>query len=166
MSLQVLFKNLNVDMKEVKPSKLLENRARELEGNPDFSNKEPIHAQPAQVASESATPYVATVPSLPQQLDLLLDIPVGSNSATTMHTSAISQVRDNTIINYVIISCGRINGSSTLSCLVSCFFFPQEHFHSLLNVLEVWEWILHIRQMHLFLTLWEIGVLKGIRIIC
>lgn len=114
--LQVLFKNLNVDMKEVKPSKLLENRVRELEGNPDFSNKEPIHAQPPQVASESATPYVAVVPSLPQQLDLLLDIPVGNNSATTMTTSAIAQVCDNTITHYVIIACGRVNGSSTLSC--------------------------------------------------
>ena len=108
--LQVLFKNLNVDMKEVKPSKLLENRVRELEGNPDFSNKEPIHAQPAQVASESTTPYVAVVPSLPQQLDLLLDIPAGNNSATTMTTSAIAQVCANTITQYVIVACDRVNG--------------------------------------------------------
>lgn len=103
-------------MKEVKPSKLLENRVRELEGNPDFSNKEPIHAQPPQVASESATSYVAVVPSLPQQLDLLLDIPVGNNSATTMTTSAIAQVCDNTIAHYAIIAYGRVSGLSTLSC--------------------------------------------------
>nr|KAJ0221614.1 hypothetical protein LSAT_V11C200072380 [Lactuca sativa] len=35
----VLFKNLNVDLKEVSPSSLLMDKVREVEGNPDFSNK-------------------------------------------------------------------------------------------------------------------------------
>nr|KAJ0225370.1 hypothetical protein LSAT_V11C100028220 [Lactuca sativa] len=36
---QVLFKNLNVDLKEVSPSSLLMDKVREVEGSPDFSNK-------------------------------------------------------------------------------------------------------------------------------
>ncbi|GJS91328.1 CCR4-NOT complex component [Tanacetum coccineum] len=36
--IEILFKNLDVDMKEVTPSSLLKNRVRIVEGNPDFSN--------------------------------------------------------------------------------------------------------------------------------
>ncbi|KAL7614050.1 hypothetical protein Lser_V15G06645 [Lactuca serriola] len=35
----VLLKSLNVDLKEVSPSSLLMDKVREVEGNPDFSNK-------------------------------------------------------------------------------------------------------------------------------
>nr|XP_043622240.1 CCR4-NOT transcription complex subunit 1-like [Erigeron canadensis] len=38
--IEVLFKNLSVDLKEVTPSALLTDRVREVEGNPDFSNKD------------------------------------------------------------------------------------------------------------------------------
>ncbi|XP_014752689.1 CCR4-NOT transcription complex subunit 1 isoform X3 [Brachypodium distachyon] len=38
--IEVLFKNLSVDMKDVKPTSLLRDREREVEGNPDFSNKD------------------------------------------------------------------------------------------------------------------------------
>ncbi|KAM0926260.1 hypothetical protein ACQ4PT_003393 [Festuca glaucescens] len=38
--IEVLFKNLSVDMKDVKPTSLLKDRGREVEGNPDFSNKD------------------------------------------------------------------------------------------------------------------------------
>ncbi|KAI3986448.1 hypothetical protein MKX01_037730 [Papaver californicum] len=38
--IEVLFKNLRVDMKDVKPTCLLKDRSREVEGNPDFSNKD------------------------------------------------------------------------------------------------------------------------------
>uniref|UniRef100_R7W1Y5 CCR4-NOT transcription complex subunit 1 n=1 Tax=Aegilops tauschii TaxID=37682 RepID=R7W1Y5_AEGTA len=51
---KVLFKNLSVDMKDVKPTSLLKDRGREVEGNPDFSNKD--------VAS-SQTPVAAEVSS-------------------------------------------------------------------------------------------------------
>ncbi|KAI3796684.1 hypothetical protein L1987_39363 [Smallanthus sonchifolius] len=37
--IEVLFKNLNVDMKEVKPTSLLKDKARITEGNPDFSER-------------------------------------------------------------------------------------------------------------------------------
>ncbi|VAI11395.1 unnamed protein product [Triticum turgidum subsp. durum] len=52
--IEVLFKNLSVDMKDVKPTSLLKDRGREVEGNPDFSNKD--------VAS-SQTPVAAEVSS-------------------------------------------------------------------------------------------------------
>ncbi|XP_066384368.1 LOW QUALITY PROTEIN: uncharacterized protein [Miscanthus floridulus] len=52
--IEVLFKNLTVDMKDVKPTSLLKDRLREVEGNPDFSNKD---------VTASQTPVVAEVPS-------------------------------------------------------------------------------------------------------
>ncbi|ONM32745.1 transcription regulator [Zea mays] len=52
--IEVLFKNLTVDIKDVKPTSLLKDRLREVEGNPDFSNKD---------VTASQTPVVAEVPS-------------------------------------------------------------------------------------------------------
>ncbi|KAK1578369.1 hypothetical protein Q3G72_029758 [Acer saccharum] len=43
--IEVLFKNLGVDMKNVKPTSLLKDRVREVEGNPDFSNKDIVASQ-------------------------------------------------------------------------------------------------------------------------
>ncbi|KAF5774953.1 hypothetical protein HanXRQr2_Chr13g0606601 [Helianthus annuus] len=37
LTFQVLFKNLNVDIKEVKPTTLIKDKSRMTEGNPDFS---------------------------------------------------------------------------------------------------------------------------------
>ncbi|KAJ0962000.1 hypothetical protein J5N97_029828 [Dioscorea zingiberensis] len=48
--IEVLFKNLGVDMKDVKPTSLLKDRVREVEGNPDFSNKDVSVAQPPVLA--------------------------------------------------------------------------------------------------------------------
>ncbi|KAL6878509.1 hypothetical protein ACP4OV_012679 [Aristida adscensionis] len=48
------FLNLIVNMKDVKPTSLLKDRIREVEGNPDFSNKD---------VSASQTPVVAEVSS-------------------------------------------------------------------------------------------------------
>lgn len=62
---QVLFKNLGVDMKEVQPTQLLVGRQREIEGNPDFSNKDLLAhlaatgAPPSSSASTSPSPVTA-----------------------------------------------------------------------------------------------------------
>ncbi|KAF5180416.1 Ccr4-not transcription complex subunit [Thalictrum thalictroides] len=48
--IEVLFKNLSVDMKDVKPTSLLKDRLREVEGNPDFSNKDVGASQPQNVS--------------------------------------------------------------------------------------------------------------------
>ncbi|CAM0956224.1 unnamed protein product [Alopecurus aequalis] len=52
--IEVLFKNLSVDLKDVKPSSFLKDRIRQVEGNPDFSNKD---------ASASQTPVITEVSS-------------------------------------------------------------------------------------------------------
>uniref|UniRef100_A0A804NQ75 Transcription regulator n=1 Tax=Zea mays TaxID=4577 RepID=A0A804NQ75_MAIZE len=52
--IEVLFKNLTVDIKDVKPTSLLKDHLREVEGNLDFSNKD---------VTASQTPVVAEVPS-------------------------------------------------------------------------------------------------------
>ncbi|KAF5204452.1 Ccr4-not transcription complex subunit [Thalictrum thalictroides] len=48
--IEVLFKNLSVDMKDVKPTSLLKDRNRDIEGNPDFSNKDVGASQPQNVS--------------------------------------------------------------------------------------------------------------------
>ncbi|GLT84370.1 hypothetical protein SLE2022_026050 [Rubroshorea leprosula] len=48
--IEVLFKNLGVDMKDITPTSLLKDRKREIEGNPDFSNKDVGVSQPQMVA--------------------------------------------------------------------------------------------------------------------
>ncbi|XP_058085160.1 uncharacterized protein LOC131232729 isoform X2 [Magnolia sinica] len=52
--IEVLFKNLGVDMKDVKPTSLLKDRVREIEGNPDFSNKDMGASQPQMVAESNS----------------------------------------------------------------------------------------------------------------
>ncbi|KAE8699711.1 transcription factor UNE10-like [Hibiscus syriacus] len=51
--IEVLFKNLSVDMKDIAPTCLLKDRKRELEGNPDFSNKDVGASQASMVAEKS-----------------------------------------------------------------------------------------------------------------
>ncbi|KAM0934312.1 putative CCR4-Not complex component, Not1, MIF4G-like domain superfamily [Dioscorea sansibarensis] len=79
--IEVLFKNLGVDMKDVKPTSLLKDRVREVEGNPDFSNKDASVAQPPvlaevkpgvvsvlnQVEEVNNTSYASGHPSLANQ---------------------------------------------------------------------------------------------------
>ncbi|KAG8653698.1 CCR4-NOT transcription complex subunit 1-like isoform X2 [Manihot esculenta] len=48
--IEVLFKNLGVDLKDITPTSLLKDRKREIEGNPDFSNKDAGASQPQIVA--------------------------------------------------------------------------------------------------------------------
>uniref|UniRef100_A0A1J3EG21 CCR4-NOT transcription complex subunit 1 n=1 Tax=Noccaea caerulescens TaxID=107243 RepID=A0A1J3EG21_NOCCA len=68
--IEVLFKNLGVDLKEVAPTSLLKDRTRELDGNPDFSNKDlgVTHISQPQIIPEPKT----TSPL--KQIDLPLDV--------------------------------------------------------------------------------------------
>ncbi|XP_019098237.1 PREDICTED: CCR4-NOT transcription complex subunit 1-like isoform X9 [Camelina sativa] len=70
--IEVLFKNLGVDIKEVAPTSLLKDRKREIDGNPDFSNKDLI-SQPQMISEPK------TVSPL-KQIDLPLDV---ANSPNT-----------------------------------------------------------------------------------
>ncbi|MCO5612109.1 hypothetical protein L7F22_066371 [Adiantum nelumboides] len=66
--IEVLFKNLGVDTKDVKVSQLLKGRTREIEGNPDFSNKDPAIVHPpthysSETSSSPAAPAHVDLPS-------------------------------------------------------------------------------------------------------
>ncbi|KAK9910902.1 hypothetical protein M0R45_034838 [Rubus argutus] len=80
--IEVLFKNLGVDLKEITPTSLLKDRNRELEGNPDFSNKDVGASQPqiAEVKSAIMSPL--------NQVELPLEV-APSNSGS--HTHLLSQ---------------------------------------------------------------------------
>ncbi|XP_020095725.1 CCR4-NOT transcription complex subunit 1 isoform X2 [Ananas comosus] len=75
--IEVLFKNLGVDMKEVKPTSLLKDRSREVEGNPDFSNKD-IGASQQPVIAE-VTPGI-----MPPSNHVELQSEVNSTSRTSL----------------------------------------------------------------------------------
>lgn len=80
-------------MREVKHSKLLEGLEREVEGNPDFSNKDPIFSQsPSPALSASSSAPTVPVPSLPQQLDMPPELPSVIQPATSLTSSVIAQV--------------------------------------------------------------------------
>ncbi|WZZ19735.1 hypothetical protein YC2023_121122 [Brassica napus] len=76
LSLQVLFKNLGVDLKEVAPTSLLKDRKREIDGNPDFSNKDlgVTHISQPQIIQEPKT-----ISPL-KQIDLPLDVADSPNT--------------------------------------------------------------------------------------
>ncbi|KAL1217144.1 hypothetical protein V5N11_021478 [Cardamine amara subsp. amara] len=74
--IEVLFKNLNVDLKEVAPTSLLKDRKREIEGNPDFSNKD---LGVTHISQPQMIPEPKTISPL-KQIDLPLDV---ANSPNT-----------------------------------------------------------------------------------
>lgn len=82
---QVLFKNLSVDMKDITPTSLLKDRKREIEGNPDFSNKD-VGASQTQMVPEVKSSIMSSL----NQVDLPLEVAASSNSGN--HTHLLSQV--------------------------------------------------------------------------
>ncbi|KAF8103354.1 hypothetical protein N665_0188s0292 [Sinapis alba] len=74
--IEVLFKNLGVDLKEVAPTSLLKDRKREIDGNPDFSNKD---LGLAHISQPQMIPEPKTISPL-KQIDLPLDV---ANSPNT-----------------------------------------------------------------------------------
>ncbi|CAI0400959.1 unnamed protein product [Linum tenue] len=73
--IEVLFKNLSVDMKDITPTSLLKDRKREIEGNPDFSNKDVGPSQP-QIVPEVKSVLVS--PLNPGELPLEVASPPSS----------------------------------------------------------------------------------------
>ncbi|KAI4356708.1 hypothetical protein L6164_000708 [Bauhinia variegata] len=82
--IEVLFKNLGVDMKDVTPTSLLKDRKREIEGNPDFSNKD-VGASQTQLMADIKSGLVPPV----NQVELPLEVANPSN--TGGHTHLLSQ---------------------------------------------------------------------------
>ncbi|KAK7277081.1 hypothetical protein RIF29_18231 [Crotalaria pallida] len=79
--IEVLFKNLSVDLKDVTPTSLLKDRKREIEGNPDFSNKD-VGASQSQMISDIKS---SLVPPPVNQVDLPLEVTNPSNTAGHPH---------------------------------------------------------------------------------
>ncbi|XP_074382310.1 uncharacterized protein LOC141724188 isoform X2 [Apium graveolens] len=79
--IEVLFKNLSVDMKDVTPSSLLKDRAKEIEGNPDFSNKDVASSQTSLVGDVKPTTLNPVEP--PHD--------IASSSHTTVRSHILSQ---------------------------------------------------------------------------
>ncbi|XP_071698546.1 uncharacterized protein [Rutidosis leptorrhynchoides] len=82
--IEVLFKNLNVDLKAVNPSSLLKDKVREVEGNPDFSNKDVVSSQQPVVGEVKSN----NVSSLNQ---VELPVEVGNSSHPGGHSRILSQ---------------------------------------------------------------------------
>ncbi|XP_075501008.1 uncharacterized protein LOC142539437 isoform X2 [Primulina tabacum] len=88
--IEVLFKNLGVDLKEVTPTSLLKDKIREVEGNPDFSNKEVGSSQP-QMLNEVKSGIIPTLNQVEQPLDVASPHPgahshIISQYAAPLHT--------------------------------------------------------------------------------
>ncbi|KAI9078450.1 hypothetical protein K1719_039546 [Acacia pycnantha] len=82
--IEVLLKNLGVDMKDITPTSLLKDRKREVDGNPDFSNKD-VGASQTQIMTDLKSGLVPPV----NQLELPLEVTNPSN--TGGHTHLLSQ---------------------------------------------------------------------------
>ncbi|MFS7959667.1 putative MIF4G-like domain superfamily, CCR4-NOT transcription complex subunit 1 [Helianthus anomalus] len=82
--IEVLFKNLNVDLKEVTPSSHLIDKVGEIEGNPDFSNKDVGTAQQP-IVGEVKSNMISTL----NQVELLVEVGCSSHSAG--HSRILSQ---------------------------------------------------------------------------
>ncbi|KAF3440045.1 hypothetical protein FNV43_RR18323 [Rhamnella rubrinervis] len=82
--IEVLFKLLNVELKEITPTSLLKDRKREIEGNPDFSNKD-IGASQPQMVAEVKSGIISPL----NQVELPLEVAPSSNSGG--HTHLLSQ---------------------------------------------------------------------------
>ncbi|KAF9687700.1 hypothetical protein SADUNF_Sadunf02G0120300 [Salix dunnii] len=81
--IEVLFKNLGVDMKDIAPISLLKDRKREIEGNPDFSNKDVGASQPQMVPEVKS----GIIPL--NHVELPLEVASPPNSG--VHTHMLSQ---------------------------------------------------------------------------
>ncbi|MQM09385.1 hypothetical protein Taro_042254 [Colocasia esculenta] len=82
--IEVLFKNLAVDLKDVKPTVLLKDRVRELEGNPDFSTKD-MSATQAPIVAEVNTGMIPSLSPVDMQAD------VSNASHLGVHPNVLSQ---------------------------------------------------------------------------
>lgn len=95
---QVLYKNLGVDMKDVKPTQLLRGRTREIVGNPDFSNKDSTHVQqqlqPVAPIPPESTGGAQMLPMLSQsEVEFPQELPAPVPHPTAVVTAAsLSQV--------------------------------------------------------------------------
>ncbi|XVF08470.1 hypothetical protein REPUB_Repub07fG0006100 [Reevesia pubescens] len=100
--IEVLFKNLGVDMKKVNPTSLVKNRLRKIEGNPDFSNKDVGASQPPAV-----TEINSGIKSIMNKVDLQPEIVNTSHSdCQSKLDSRIAKIGSQIIFNKELSTMG------------------------------------------------------------
>lgn len=87
VSFQVLFKNLGVDLKDVIPTSLLKDKIREVEGNPDFSNKD-VGPSQAPVVNEVKPGIISTLNQVEVPLEVATSPHPGGHSRIMSQVSA------------------------------------------------------------------------------
>ncbi|XP_057867287.2 uncharacterized protein LOC131074644 isoform X3 [Cryptomeria japonica] len=92
--IEVLFKNLGVETKDVKPTQLLKGRAREIEGNPDFSNKDLGASQ--QVGTEHTTGTVSSISQVELQPEVSASHPSAPHAPVLPQFSAALHLSSST----------------------------------------------------------------------
>lgn len=85
-------------MKEVKPTSLLKDRVREIEGNPDFSNKDVGASQP-QMVSDINPGIMSTLSQVELQPDIV------NSSHPGGHLNVMTQVCNIGFVYLVLSSC-------------------------------------------------------------
>ncbi|CAN6460845.1 unnamed protein product [Victoria cruziana] len=98
--IEVLFKNLGVEMKDVKSTSLLKNRVREVEGNPDFSNKD-LGVSQQQVVADLSTGIIPPLGQVELQPEVVIPAHPSSHSsyAGSLHLSSSTLGEDEKIGN-------------------------------------------------------------------
>lgn len=94
-------------MKDITPTSLLKDRKREIEGNPDFSNKDVGACQPQMVA-EVKSGIISPL----NHVELPLEVASPPNSGG--HTHLLSQVCFFSTLSPL---------SAVITCVLMCFFF-------------------------------------------
>ncbi|KAG6431048.1 hypothetical protein SASPL_109123 [Salvia splendens] len=82
--IEVLFKHLSVDLRDVTPTPLLKDIVREVEGNPDFLNKDVGSSQPPRM-NEVKSGIISTI----NQVEIPLDVAASPHPAS--HSRIMSQ---------------------------------------------------------------------------
>ncbi|XP_022731102.1 CCR4-NOT transcription complex subunit 1-like isoform X15 [Durio zibethinus] len=112
--IEVLFKNLGVDMKKVNPTSLLKNCLRKIEGNPDFSNRDVGASQPPVV-----TQINSGIKSILNKVDLEPEIINTSHSDGQLKlVSGISKIETQFIFNNKLSSLGLHHLKRVVSIIV------------------------------------------------
>ncbi|KAI3444740.1 hypothetical protein Pfo_001405 [Paulownia fortunei] len=102
--IEVLFKNLGVDLKDVTPTSLLKDRVREVEGNPDFSNKDVGSSQPP-IINEVKSGIISTLNQVEVPLDVAAPPHPGGHSrilsqyGTPLHHSSGTLTEDEKLVS-------------------------------------------------------------------
>lgn len=87
--IEVLFKNLGVDLKEVGPTSLLKDRVREVEGNPDFSNKDAGGSSQPQMVADVKSGVISSLNQVELPLEVASPHPSGPSRILSQYAAPL-----------------------------------------------------------------------------